>query len=137
MYSEDVELCYRVQKRGYGVTYFPGAELVHLGGGGENVPLKRMEQMQLSEWLCILKTKGRAALRLYWMLQSFNHWLDDAILRRNRKKARVSFADLRQAVYRKKTRKLLRQYRTFILREFKKQPSSARQYLKYDPQKTT
>jgi len=37
MYSEDLDLCYRVRKAGFGCLYVPDAQIVHHGGGSSNV----------------------------------------------------------------------------------------------------
>lgn len=36
MYTEDMELCYRVQKEGFKVYYYPDVKLLHLGQGSSN-----------------------------------------------------------------------------------------------------
>ncbi len=36
MYTEDVELCYRVRKKGYGVCYYPRMSILHAGQGSSN-----------------------------------------------------------------------------------------------------
>jgi len=33
MYMDEVERCYRLKKAGYKVVFYPGAEIIHLGGG--------------------------------------------------------------------------------------------------------
>jgi len=32
MYSEEVDWCYRIKQAGWDIKYFPGAEIIHLGG---------------------------------------------------------------------------------------------------------
>lgn len=44
MYFEDVELCFRMQKNGYKVMYYPDVTIKHLSGGSSNEP-------HLRQWL--------------------------------------------------------------------------------------
>jgi GT2 family glycosyltransferase len=36
MYAEDIDLCMRFKAAGYGVEYWPGAEVIHVGGGSSD-----------------------------------------------------------------------------------------------------
>jgi N-acetylglucosaminyl-diphospho-decaprenol L-rhamnosyltransferase len=36
MYTEETDLCWRVRQAGWDVLYYPGAQIVHLGGGSAN-----------------------------------------------------------------------------------------------------
>jgi GT2 family glycosyltransferase len=47
MYSEEVDLCYRLRKDGWAVRYVPDAQAVHIWGGSSN------------------KVKGETLIRLY------------------------------------------------------------------------
>jgi len=42
MYSEETDWCYRMVKLGWRVYYFPGAEVIHLGGGSSCQASERM-----------------------------------------------------------------------------------------------
>ncbi len=91
MYWEDVELCHRIRQSGLKVYYIADASVVHLGGGGANVPLERFEQMENSKLMCVEKKYGRFVawlynrlirreLRLeYWLEKKHNHTLSDMI----------------------------------------------------------
>jgi hypothetical protein len=63
MYSEDMDLCYRVRQRGYRVCYFPEAAVTHLGNRsavrkwGE----RREGEIVRTEMLFLRKHKGRCA----------------------------------------------------------------------------
>ena len=65
MYWEDVELCSRIRKAGLKVGYTPEASIVHLGGGGANVPMERFVTMEESKLKCIEKTRSRFCRWLY------------------------------------------------------------------------
>ena len=70
MYWEDVELCHRVHRTGLKVHYTPTISLVHLGGGGTNVPIERYELMETSKLKCIEKTRGCFCRKIYvWMIK--------------------------------------------------------------------
>ena len=68
MYWEDVELCYRIRKSGMKIVYMADPSIIHLGGGGSNVSVERFAQMETSKLLCIEKTRGRVAAKIYKFL---------------------------------------------------------------------
>lgn len=45
MYSEEVDLCYRIRRAGYRVLMTPDAEIVHLVGGGSRLSQERLLAM--------------------------------------------------------------------------------------------
>lgn len=70
MYWEDVELCHRIRKSGMKILYLAEPSIIHLGGGGTNVPVERFAQMETSKLLCIGKTHGSFAAGIYkWLMQ--------------------------------------------------------------------
>jgi GT2 family glycosyltransferase len=54
MFSEEVDLCYRMRKAGWRVTYFPGAEFVHVGGASTSLEWNPMYREQLRGHLIFL-----------------------------------------------------------------------------------
>ncbi len=68
MYSEDVDLCYRVHYAGYKCYYIGAAEVIHHGGGCSK---KEKEDnfgtvmMRESRFKFFLNTKGHSYARLY------------------------------------------------------------------------
>lgn len=68
MYWEDVELCHRIRKSGMIIVYLTEPSVIHLGGGGANVPVERFSQIETSKLLCIEKTLGRFATKIYKFL---------------------------------------------------------------------
>ncbi|MBR3568999.1 MAG: glycosyltransferase family 2 protein [Salinivirgaceae bacterium] len=68
MYWEDVELCHRIRKSGMKIVYMAEPSIIHLGGGGANVPIERFAQMEASKLLCIEKTRGSFIVQIYKQL---------------------------------------------------------------------
>lgn len=70
MYWEDVELCHRIRKSGMKILYLAEPSVIHLGGGGTNVPVERFAQMETSKLLCIGKTHGGFVAGIYkWLMR--------------------------------------------------------------------
>ena len=70
MYWEDVELCHRIRKSGMKIAYMAEPSIIHLGGGGANVPVERFAQMETSKLKCIEKTRGRFVAKTYkWLMR--------------------------------------------------------------------
>lgn len=68
MYWEDVELSYRVRSIGQKVVYHKDAELIHIGGSGENVSLARFSMLEDAKLYFIQKTMGKFFKNLYFSL---------------------------------------------------------------------
>jgi GT2 family glycosyltransferase len=47
MFSEEVDLCYRMRKGGWSIVFYPGAEFVHVGGASTRLEWGRMYREQL------------------------------------------------------------------------------------------
>ncbi len=47
MFSEEVDLCYRMRAAGWSVLFYPGAEFVHVGGASTRLEWGRMYREQL------------------------------------------------------------------------------------------
>lgn len=59
MYSEELDLCCQLRRRGWGIVMTPRAEIIHLGGSGEG------KTPQRTQWLT---TSRMHFLRKYWTL---------------------------------------------------------------------
>ena len=72
MFNEEVDLCYRIRKAGWRVTFFPGAEFVHVGGASTRLDWNRMYREQIrAHLLFVAKHYGprqaeRARRMLVW-----------------------------------------------------------------------
>ena len=133
MYSEDIELGFRVNKKGYKVVYYPFGSVIHLGGGGTNVPLTRRPQLMISSWLCLLKTKGRVYFLLNQVLLTINLLLDEFLFLRRKYffKRSISISDLKAKLIRRLEWHLLLKYTKPILM-FSSKTSSSTNSLKFN-----
>jgi GT2 family glycosyltransferase len=132
MYFEDVELCRRINRNGYNVVYFTETALIHLGGGGTNVPLKRYKQILLSEWLCILKNYGRIGLLAYWFIWGINNILFKVLIYKNKlMKKKVANSDLRQQIMINQEKEVFNNYFFTLLLSYSKKTNSSKSDLKY------
>jgi GT2 family glycosyltransferase len=71
MFFEDVDLCWRLQERGWDVTFCPGARFVHSGGASTKHDWPRLYREQLRGHLRFLaKTRGfrAAAFSRRWLI---------------------------------------------------------------------
>ena len=82
MYTEDIDLCYKVAKAGYRNYYVPDATVVHFGGGSSGKAASHFSSVMMREsiWRFLRKTRGglqaglfrasmfcSAVLRLAWI----------------------------------------------------------------------
>lgn len=66
MYSEEVDLCYRIQKEGWKIYYFPMSKITHLGGQStKQVKTEMFLRLYESKLLYFSKNHGRIAAKLY------------------------------------------------------------------------
>lgn len=66
MYSEEVDLCYRIAQAGWKLYWVPGAEIVHLGGQStRQVRTEMFLRLYQGKLMYIRKHYGRGQTRLY------------------------------------------------------------------------
>lgn len=66
IYSEDVDLCYRLQKAGWRLYWVPGARVVHYGGQStQQVPFEMFVHLYQGKLAYIRKHYGRFAAGIY------------------------------------------------------------------------
>ncbi len=65
MYWEDVELCSRVKNMKLKILFTPDVSIIHVGGSGTNVPLKRFEILEMGKLLYIEKNWSKFIRKLY------------------------------------------------------------------------
>ncbi len=131
LYSDDVELGARMRKRGYKLLYYPGAAVIHYGGGGTNVSTRKFEQLTISKWLCMFKVHGAMYFLFHQLLLLINQCMCELLFRRRYWRRRTTFTDRRQKVMRRIERKLIYRYTFVILFRFRKNRSG--QMLIYRP----
>jgi GT2 family glycosyltransferase len=72
MYSEELELCHRIARKGYKIEYFEGATATHINGGSTTNKEWSMKQRHLSNALLFLKVRGYSGYMFYLLLFLFN-----------------------------------------------------------------
>lgn len=67
MYSEDVDLCYKIRRRGQPAYYFPGTSLIHYGGGSSDQAVSNFAtvMMRRSTYLYLKLNHGIARALTY------------------------------------------------------------------------
>lgn len=73
MYFEDVELCYRISRRGLLIASVPSAKIIHLQGGsttskGEEMSIRSRCFLLASEFVYFSKIDGSLKVRMLWIL---------------------------------------------------------------------
>jgi len=90
MYSEEVDLCYRLKQRGWKVRYLPEAQAVHVWGGSSNqVKVETLVRLYRSRVLFFRKHYGRVSAILYKGIlyvnsfsRSISGWLAQSIFKK-------------------------------------------------------
>ncbi len=66
MYTEEVDWCYRIRRRGWEIHYLPEAQAVHWSGGtSQLVPERKRAQLYRSKWLFMRKHRGALEAATY------------------------------------------------------------------------
>lgn len=129
MYAEDKEWNFRLSKNGYKHFYYAETGIFHVNGGSGEFQEKRERQIIVSDWLYVLKSRGRLLYLLYLIILGFNLFFD-SLLHVQAKMFRKNFkSDLEQARYRKLTYLLIRQFGLYIFFNFRRKTSSSRKQL--------
>ncbi|PKN65545.1 MAG: glycosyl transferase family 2 [Deltaproteobacteria bacterium HGW-Deltaproteobacteria-12] len=69
-YSEDLDLCKRIHDAGWQLVYYPGAEVIHYGGGSsENAPIRFQLEMLKANWQYWRKHKSMPQCALFWLIK--------------------------------------------------------------------
>jgi GT2 family glycosyltransferase len=82
MYSEEVDLCYRMRRHGWDVWYCPEARIIHLGGASsKRVPIYAYVQLHRSKARFLEKHAGRQKANVYWLAFRLSCLLKAAVSR--------------------------------------------------------
>jgi len=91
MYVEELEWCYRIKKRGWRIFFYPGAKIIHLGGGsggsetailGEDQGLLRFFALHRPSWQQIF-------LKFILRAKNLNRWLLFGIIKNDEEKKKA------------------------------------------------
>jgi len=131
MYSDEVEWCYRLKKKGYHHFFSPDCTVLHLNTGSSPDSVWRNGQVLISEYLFLRKAKGWLKFLLFLFLLWFNLFIDYVLGVKNifRKKNVFTIRGHNKNLF---FMKLLKNYGFKILLKYNKKPSSALNFLKYD-----
>jgi GT2 family glycosyltransferase len=128
MYSDDIEWCYRLTRKGYKHFFTTSSCILHFDGGSAsgNFSGWRYGQIIISEWLGILKIYGRPYLFFCMILIFLNIILDNFFYMINKRKRNSEI------------KKMLILYRTVFFKYFpkilfyySKRTSSSKEFLKF------
>jgi len=72
MYAEETDLCYRIKKLGRKIVFYPGAKLIHLGGGSTSNNTKKEELLLTGKSLFI---KKHCPAKLCFFLLGVNNFI--------------------------------------------------------------
>ncbi len=77
LYGEDIEWAIRIKRKNWKFYHYHEFHVKHIGSASSssNEQVKH-NQIEIMDWLSILKLKGRIYLNLYLQLKLFNKWLD-------------------------------------------------------------
>lgn len=133
MYGEDVELCYRMAKKGYKHFFFSEAEIYHVNCGSSVSGGWRSSQITVSEWMYIYKTRGYLYFKFYIGMINLNLFMDKVLYlisasykKKNGEEREILKNDQQHL------KMLVRQYARRIYKEYKVIPSSSKTFLKYN-----
>jgi GT2 family glycosyltransferase len=131
MYGEDVELHFRAVKKGYHNFFFAGVEIGHVNCGSSTDNVLKTNQIIISDWLCILKTKGRFYYFNYFLQLYINYLFNIVLHTKSRlfKKTNIAKDNIDYKI--KNNHELLKKYGLFILKNYRKKPSSGTNSLRY------
>lgn len=131
MYGEDIEWCERIRRNGLKHYFYTDTKVLHYDGGSPNPSRNRMAQVIISGWLCMKKIKGNAYFFVYCLLFLFNYVLDEILFRLAKAQNRTTEMDTKAKGERSFIWNLLKTYFYTIAMRYRRNPSSAKNYLKY------
>lgn len=128
MYGEDIEWCLRLNKYNYKHFYFPEASVLHAEGGSFKIKENKILQINLSEWLLIMKVYGKFIFIPVALYHLLGLWLDNILSNK------IELNEEQNVLneIRKKTISLYKRYFFKILFYYSQKPSSQKNFLKYD-----
>jgi GT2 family glycosyltransferase len=133
MYSDEVEWCLRLNKLGY-KHYFSAQHCIFHINSGSSTSFSgwRAGQITLSEWLYFMKIEGKMKFTFMTLLILFNHFLDSLFTLKSKVLGKTPESEKSARETRKMELELIRKYFFKILFNYKKTPSTANTYLKYE-----
>lgn len=124
MYGEDIEWCLRLGDLGFKHFFYPEVHILHAEGGSFPIKETKRMQIQLSEWLLLLKRHGKFFARLISRFQLHGMNVEIRLLKKDMSNPEVSRRNAVLNMYYK--------YRTLIFSSKFKKTSGSDEYLKYE-----
>ncbi|MEI6764187.1 MAG: glycosyltransferase family 2 protein [Bacteroidota bacterium] len=137
MYSEDVEWCYRLIKKGYRNYFSCTPTILHVNSGSASSSAWKNGQVLVSEWIYFIKIKGKLYLLASIGVLLLNHLFDSMFYLKQKITGRITEGDKASKAWRSFVNDALKRYFWKILFQYRKKTSSAKTFLKYDVKKVS
>jgi GT2 family glycosyltransferase len=133
MYSDEVEWCFRLMKKGYKHYFTTKTTILHWNGGSSTSFSEwRHGQIVISSWLNLIKTRGKVYFILCMLLQIINLGLDQLFYSKSKLFGTLSEEEKQQHNVRKLDWKIFKRYFGKLLFKYKSKTSSNGEFLKYE-----
>lgn len=133
MYSDEVEWCNRLMKKGYKHFFTTKTTILHWNGGSSTSFSEwRYGQIIISSWLNIIKTKGKFYFFICMIIQLSNMLLDGLFYYKSKITKSLNEEDKEQKIMRKLHRNIFKKYIGLLLFTYKRKTSSRGKFLKYE-----
>jgi GT2 family glycosyltransferase len=76
LYGEDIEWANRIKRENWRFYHLSDIQVKHIGSASSSNEAVKLNQIEIMDWLSILKLRGKFYLVLYLKLKQFNKWLD-------------------------------------------------------------
>jgi len=123
LYFEDVEWSFRIKKSGLINFFCADVEVYHINSAITGNSKSKYAQMQISEYLYFFKTLNIVGYLFTGLIIRFNLLLNQFLLKRNGETEKLNFNTEQLAVFKR--------YFWRIAQQFKRSPSSSKDFLKY------
>lgn len=91
LYAEDLEWCYKANKKGYTLWYEQSMEAKHIGSVSTHSKLIKRAQIKVSEWLFFRKSYGLLYFLVYISFELFTELLNELLFTFNKKSRKNEF----------------------------------------------
>ena len=133
MYSDEVEWCHRLMKKGYKHFFTTKTTILHWNGGSSTSFSEwRHGQVLISSWLHFIKTKGKFYYLVCMLVYILNMGLDQIFYFKNKLRKKLNQEEREQLITRKLEWKIFRRYFLRVAFNYRSKTSSNGSFLKYE-----
>jgi GT2 family glycosyltransferase len=133
MYSDEVEWCYRLMKKGYKHYFTAKTTILHWNGGSSTSFSEwRHGQIIISSWLNLIKTKGKFYFLACMIIFLLNMLLDRLFFFKNKIFGRIKDEELEQRKIRKLEWQIFKKYIKKLIFNYHSRTSSNGNFLKFE-----